>query len=159
VISECGRYRYLLDREWPAPLSPVGHVQLNALFVMLNPSTADAVLDDPTVRRCIAFAKTWGYSTLTVCNLFALRATSPRDLRAHPDPVGPENDNYIYHRSAVADLIVAAWGAHGGYLNRSEKVLDVLARNGPVFKLGLTASGEPRHPLYVPGKTVPSRLR
>ena len=117
------------------------------LFVMLNPSTADAETDDPTIRRCAGFARRWGFRELAVANLFALRATNPRELWRASDPVGPENDQHLVEMSSRADAVIAAWGAHGVYRNREQHVLRLL--NGTVEYLGLTKQGHPRHPLYL----------
>lgn len=154
-LSDCGHYRYWLRREW-------GEGDSGPLFVMLNPSTADAMQDDPTIRRCKAFARTWGYSRMDVVNLFAYRATSPRDLLAAAEPIGYENDRHIRIHARVAPLIVAAWGAHGGHLGRGREVLRMLTNVGPVGAvhcLGMTTGGHPRHPLYVRGDTPLMELR
>lgn len=147
-ISECGTYRYRLERWWAeAPAMSLG---------MLNPSKADAICEDPTIRRCIGFAQDWGYGGLIVWNLFALRSSDPRALRRHPDPVGPENDRHIVQ--AVLDprsgLTLVAWGTKGG--DRAREVLDMLASFGKrPHCLGLTKGGHPRHPLYVKADTQP----
>lgn len=140
VLSPCGQYRYSLTRTF---LMGGGRV----LFVMLNPSTADAETDDPTIRRCIGFAHRWGFQELGVANLFAWRATDPRALRQALDPVGPENDQYLMMMSGCADAVIAAWGARGSYRNRAAEVLDLL--KGTVEHLGLTRQGYPKHPLYL----------
>lgn len=142
-ISGCSQYRYTLTREWDETLP-------RTVFVMLNPSTADAHQDDPTIRRCIVFAKTWGSGALSVVNLFALRATDPDAMMAHADPVGPDNDRYISTVCEGDDVarIVLAWGVHGSHRNRDMAVLKLLMG----FKrlcLGTTKGGHPRHPLYV----------
>jgi hypothetical protein len=150
TFSPCRRYRYALTRTWAdAP---------GAVFVTLNPSTADALADDPTIRRCIGFARAWGCGGLTVVNLFGLRATDPAQLTRVHDPVGPDNDVVI--RDVVtraADFpaqrpVVAAWGAHPAAGKRAREVGGMLARQGvEVLCLGVTAAGHPRHPLYVRG--------
>lgn len=143
-ISPDGLYRYTLHRGIiPAALDAAGEV----LFVMLNPSTADDRLDDPTVRRCIGYAREWGYGDLAVCNLFAYRATDPKQLYTCPDPVGPDNDRHIIEQAARAQLVVAAWGAHGGHLDRDVAVLDLIDK--PVHCLAVTKAGKPGHPLYL----------
>lgn len=111
IISDDGEYRYRLSRTWNVD-------RPTAVFVMLNPSTADATNDDPTIRRCIGFANTWGYGSLVVGNLFALRTKEPEDLYDHPEPVGPANDEHL--RAIVEDdpLVVASWGNHGGLHDR-----------------------------------------
>ena len=119
---------------------------------MCNPSTADEHQDDPTIRRCIDFARAWSHRDLVVVNLFALRSTDPRGLCRVDDPVGPLNDTYIWGAVYEADLTVCAWGNWGATNGRSK---DVLARLLPHFAdkmrhLGLTNDGEPGHPLYLP---------
>jgi hypothetical protein len=145
TISPCGTYRYTLDRVWDASL-PI------ALFIMLNPSTADASEDDPTIRRCISFAKREGCGALTVVNLFALRSTDPGALTAHPDPVGPDNDLHIaLALGKQPEIVIAAWGAHSFARARAEAVTSILALTWQVNCLGVTKDGDPRHPLYVRG--------
>lgn len=150
VIDPTGLYRYRLDRVW-APLIP-----RRCCFVMLNPSTADASVDDPTIRRCVAFAKRWGYGSLTVVNLFGYRATCPAQLDMVDDPVGPENDRHILEAlpQHPDERIVIAWGAQGdNWPDRVREVLRILEDARPVH-LGLTKDGCPRHPLYVPADAV-----
>jgi hypothetical protein len=117
---------------------------------MLNPSTADATQDDPTIRRCIGFARAWGYGALEVVNLFACRATDPERLRRVPDPVGPENDRHILRAVRRASETVVAWGNRGVHLGRHDAVLRLLRRRRvAVHCLGRTQAGHPRHPLYL----------
>lgn len=150
VLSECGRYRYRLTRVWDAAL-PVAH------WVMLNPSVADATIDDPTIRRVVGFSKAWGFGGADVRNLFALRATDPKELRAADDPVGPDNDSHLTAVPAAA-VVVAAWGAGGGLFGRDLRVLRLLRDAGVAMScLGTTKQQQPRHPLYVGGdaKLIP----
>ena len=149
TFSQCGRYRYTLRRQWDNSKPYV-------MFVMLNPSTADAVQDDPTVRRCIGFAQTWGYGGLLVGNIFALRSTNPNALYGLIDPVGPDNDAALEALHSEAALTVAAWGVHGKIYGRGASVLQLLA--SPVYCLGTTKEGYPRHPLYIAGDTQPVLL-
>lgn len=148
VISPCGRYRYCLTREWDASASRRGA----ALFVMLNPSTADASHDDPTIRRCIAYAKAWGFGRLSVGNLFALRATDPHVMLASKDPVGPDNDAALLSMAAESPLVIAAWGAMGGHEGR-DRVVGALLPS--LHALRLTRDGQPCHPLYLPARLTP----
>lgn len=142
AISFCGLYRYRLTLRWGS--GPT------CTFIMLNPSTADATQDDPTIRRCISFARREDCGALRVINCFALRATKPADLFAADDPIGPENDRHILAASQDADgPIIAAWGAHGSYRDRAMDVMATLSERP--WCLGLTAKGQPRHPLYVRG--------
>ena len=144
VFSSCRKYRYLLTRVQTGGRG-------SCLFIMLNPSVADACTDDPTVRRCSGFAGRWGYCQLEVVNLFGFMATRPEQLRDANDPVGPDNDTHIIHALERADLVVAAWGNHGTLQGRSRFVMQVLHATGrTVFNLGVNGSGEPVHPLYVP---------
>ena len=139
VFSPCRAYRYTLWREW---IGGEGY----AMFVGLNPSTADETQDDPTIRRCIAFAKAWGYAGLCMTNLFAFRATAPKVMKAAADPVGPENDRYLLALASRAGVVVAAWGANGTHLGRSSEVLKLLPK---LQCLSLTKDGHPGHPLYL----------
>lgn len=142
VLDPTRTYRYRLDRA-------VGPQAKMVLFVMLNPSTADETQDDPTIRRCIAFAKREGCGRLVVCNLYALRATDPAALRTAADPRGPENEEHLRRAAAEADLIVAAWGTNhlGGVW--PFRVAAILAERKPLYTLKRTAKGDPGHPLYV----------
>lgn len=144
VLSPCRRYRYALTRRWGTGAS--------VAWVMLNPSTADADRDDPTLRRVTAYSRAWGFSALTVVNLYAYRATDPRDLFTAPDPVGPDNDAHVIRAAATSARIVAAWGAHA----RADRIAAALALPGmrDLTALALTASGQPRHPLYLPARLV-----
>jgi len=142
VYSDCEGYRYLLTRVW-APGQ-------KALFIMLNPSTATEVQNDPTVERCERRARALGFGAFRVTNIFAFRATDPRVMRAEPDPVGPDNDMAIMNSVAWADTVVCAWGNHGLHLGRGAVVEALLRQTGAgLTHLGLTGQGQPRHPLYV----------
>lgn len=150
VFSPCRTYRYKLWREWDED-GP----SLNVIG--LNPSTADEMADDPTIRRCIGFAKAWGYGSLVMTNLFAFRSTDPRGLLSVVDPVGPDNDQTLYIEACSSGQTIAAWGAHPLAVDRSAHVRRLLARQF-VESLGLTKSGAPKHPLYLPKTTVPQRF-
>jgi hypothetical protein len=146
TISADGLYRYRLERWWNEDVPAV-------LFVMLNPSTADARDDDPTIRRCVGFARSWGAGGLLVGNLYALRATDPRGLVGVDDPVGPENDDHLFRMSRVAARTVVAWGAWPGPDRyRPARVMAALcgqAIGARAYALGRTKAGAPRHPLYL----------
>ena len=143
IISDCGVYRYQLERRWGD-----GKV---VLWLMLNPSTADGIEDDPTIRRCVGFSVRWGYAGILVGNLFALRATDPSAIAKHPDPVGPFNALHLALMAARASAVVAAWGGHRKALPAySRQVLDELSAFKSFKCLGRTQSGAPRHPLYLP---------
>lgn len=189
-ISPCGKYRYRLWREWrlgnstqwdmwteddgsPA-LDGSGHQigePLSCVFVMLNPSTADGEQDDPTIRRCVAYAKAWGYDRMEVVNLFAWRATDPKELLAvdaDDDPVGFENDKAIQKAIFGAGIVVCAWGVTGCHLGQDETALGWIAdavevmsdeREIPVTALKLTKEGFPAHPLYLASHLRPKPYR
>ena len=143
TISDCGKYRYNLTRTWAAGKA--------VMFIGLNPSTANADEDDPTIRKCVNFADRWGYSSIVMTNLFAYRATDPKEMKKADDPVGPANDLFLEEESFGADLIVCAWGANGDYLQRDDSVVHLLKHQcGFDLKcLKLTKDGHPWHPLYV----------
>jgi hypothetical protein len=154
IFDDTRTYRYSLRRTWKTKGSGV------CCFVMLNPSTADETVLDPTVRRCVDFAQRWGFAALDVVNLFALRSTDPAALRAHVDPVGPKNDELLVTIAEQADLVVAAWGRHGRYRARDEQVVDLLGAAGvDLMCLGCNADGTPRHPLYLKKSAGVSLLR
>jgi len=145
ILSACSQYRYQLWRKWD-PAKP------NVVFIMLNPSTADADNDDPTIRRCIGFAKDWRYGSLTVVNLFAFRATRPEDLLKAEDPIGQENLEWIARATEKASTIVCAWG-NGKLINRLLRTRSTYQPlrhiNSPLCYLELSQDGTPKHPLYL----------
>lgn len=145
VISPDGLYRYSLERTWDEEKPTV-------LFVCLNPSTADAVEDDATVRRMINLAHQFGAGRLLVGNLFAFRSKNRNDLIKAADPVGPENDKYLDKLIKLADIVVAAWGNFGSYLDRSAQFREKF-RGHNIKCLAMNEAGEPRHLLYVPDGT------
>jgi hypothetical protein len=142
IIDPTNQYRYSLLRDWDESLPRVA-------FVMLNPSTADATLDDPTLRRCLGFAQMWGYGSLELVNLFAYRATNPQELKTAIDPIGPLNNDYLATAVTTAEQTIIAWGNQGRLWNRAEQVLTLLSPR-PLYHLGLTSQVQPRHPLYAP---------
>ncbi|WP_435058431.1 DUF1643 domain-containing protein [Streptomyces sp. bgisy060] len=148
VLGADRAHRYLLSRIWDAGRPPLG-------FVMLNPSTADAHVDDRTIGRCTAFARREQAGGLVVVNLFALRATKPLPaLTEATDPVGPYNDSFIRHAAGACETLVVAWGSHGDINDRGRQVADRLWEQGAAMRcLGTTRSGQPLHPLYLPGTT------
>lgn len=141
IFSQCRTYRYALWRDFGGVVGE-GY----AMFIGLNPSTADEVADDPTIRRCMAYAKAWGYGALCMANLFAFRATDPSDMKAAADPVGPDNDQHLLRLARDADVIVAAWGTNGIYMGR-DTVVRALVPN--LHCLKKTNDGHPGHPLYL----------
>lgn len=138
LLSSCGKYRYWLKRRW-------GRGQV-VCWVMLNPSTADAEIDDPTIRRCVGFSQGWGYGGMYVVNLFAYRATDPAELKRMTNAVGIGNDGWIVRLAVRSHRVVCAWGNHGGL--RGSTVRSLLDGLHPMC-LGRTKSGSPKHPLYV----------
>lgn len=149
VIDKTGTYRYSLWREWDQDKQKL-------VFIMLNPSKADEDIDDPTLRRCINFAKSWDCGSLMVVNLFAYRSASPLDLKKVDDPVGKQNDRYLKKAIKSADRVVVAWGNNGKLMQRDRLVLQLLSKhNIQPHCLGITKAGYPRHPLYVTCKKQP----
>lgn len=144
VFSEDRKYRYTLVRQFSSGTGI-------ANFILLNPSTADETRNDPTVRRCMGYAAAWGFATLIVTNIFALRSTDPKALYLATDPVGPDNDRWILEVAKQASLVVAGWGAHGILRHRSFDLRGML-KPFHVKCLGKTKDGEPRHPLYLPSR-------
>ena len=145
IFSSCRHYRYTLYREWASG-------DKVAMFIGLNPSTADEVKNDPTVTRCINYAKSWGYTGMYMMNIFAFRATDPAVMKECPDPVGCENDHYLGLVSGESSVVVAAWGVHGAYLNRGDEVKNLIPG---LHCLKKTKDGHPSHPLYLPKNLVP----
>ena len=146
------RYRYTLERSLVSTL-PLG-AERRVLFCMLNPSTADEVVDDPTIKKVKKFAQREGGTVLRVVNLYAARATKSTELPGFDDPVGPDNDETVLSEALMADLVVAGWGdgaLEGPDPDRAKTVLALLRSAGDVYRLGsVTEAGNPRHPLYRP---------
>ena len=139
ILSDDRKYRYVLSRNWDETKPTV-------LFIGLNPSIADESEDDPTIRRCINFAKDWGYGDILMTNLFAFRSTNPQGLYAEQDPIGIDNDFYIRECADKAEITIACWGNHGSFNNRSLEVYDLVKS---LYCLDINKSGEPKHPLYI----------
>ena len=143
-FSRFRTWRYTLIREWDKSLP-------HLLFVLLNPSIADEYQDDPTNRRGIGFAKQWGYGSIVFCNLFAIRSPYQKRINEVFDPIGPENDRFILREAELADTTVCAWGVHGTDFDRNENVIAILPK--PIYSLGTTKDGHPKHPLYLKSDT------
>lgn len=174
TISPCGKYRYRLWREWRGTHDPknwkwlgandgagepIGHPKA-CVFVMLNPSTADGTQDDPTIRRCVGFAKSLKFERLEVVNLFAYRATKPSallSLNDSDDPVGPGNLDAFESALLDAGIVICAWGAHGSHLGQDQTAIG-WCKPHETFALGVTKEGHPRHPLYMPSAALPVRF-
>jgi len=146
-ISPCNKYRYALWRVWDESLPLV-------MFIGLNPSTADATEDDPTIRRCIGFAKSWGYGGIQVGNLFAYRSTKPSKLYKASNPVGQDNDFWLKKLHSSSQIVIAAWGNRGTFLDRARYVCSLLP---DIYCLGVTKYKQPRHPLYLKKSVKPVR--
>lgn len=148
-LSDDKRYRYSLTRK-------ISQGARSLLFVGLNPSTADAMSDDPTIRRCVGFAKTWGFNCLRMGNLYALRATDPRKLQTSDDPIGPRNRAKLERIVAASELVIAAWG---GFILAPEarNIADWILQQRNVKCLGQNRDGSPKHPLYTAKTSVPQR--
>ena len=147
LFSSCRTWRYTLWRVWDKS-KPI------CMFVGLNPSTADETNNDPTVTRCINYAKLWGFGALCMMNIFSFRATDPKDLKKAADPIGPDNLRWLRDIGGRAGMIVAAWGAHGKHLNQGIQILNMFG-GLKLFCLGKTKDGSPRHPLYMKSDTTP----
>jgi len=145
TISPCGTWRYDLTRRW----APGG---TTCVFVCLNPSTADAEQDDPTVRRCVRFARDWGHHQFVMLNAYAFRATEPKVMQRAADPIGPENDAYLRAWAERSAMVVAAWGAH---IDRFRQMQLRAMFRGRLHYLRLTKQGFPGHPLYLPKTLTP----
>ena len=148
--GETSPYRYRLWREWDPNLP-------KAVFIMLNPSTADATKDDPTVAKCGRYARKWGYGGYYVLNVFAFRSTDPKALYTHPDPIGPDNDKHIVEVTKTAGVVIAAWGNHAKLKGRFQAVRELLAEhNVSLHYLKMNSTGEPSHPLYLKETLTPT---
>lgn len=144
-FSPCRTWRYSLWRYWGNPENFVA-------FVGLNPSTADEEQDDPTIRRCMDFAKRWGHEGIVMLNLFAFRATDPRVMKRAADPIGPENDAAIQRFTRLSRVNIVCWGAHGKHIGRGQQVISLC--HGGLGCFGVTKHGHPKHPLYLPADTM-----
>lgn len=145
IISEDEKYRYVLWRIWDKDLDPV-------MFIMLNPSTADATKNDPTINKCMAYAKRWGYGSIFVCNLYAYRSRDPKALEHVLNPIGPDCDSWLITVSKVSPMKIAAWGNGMVSKGRVEKVRHLV---GPLNCLEISKSGNPKHPLYLRKNLLP----
>lgn len=171
IFSPCRKYRYALWREWArdgglffseAPgekiVTPPG-VFRYLMVIGLNPSTADETKDDPTIRRCIDFAKRWGFGALCMTNLFAWRDTKPAAMKAAIEPCGMDNGKWITEIAENAGMILAAWGKHGSFCGRDKNVLSAIRSIGKsVYALQINSDGSPKHPLYVAANVQPILL-
>jgi len=153
IISPCKRYRYQLERSWSAQTSRNSTVT----FIGLNPSTADITKDDPTIRKCMAFAKAWQFKKLFMVNLFSWRATNPNELMEAKNPIGSLNDKYLDEAVSRSTLVVACWGEYGTFMGRSDDVRGRYPRR--LSCLSTNQSGEPTHPLYLPATLEPVKWR
>ena len=148
ILSEDRKYRYVLSRIWDKSNPMV-------MIIGLNPSTADETEDDPTIRRCINFADSWGYGGVYMLNLFAFRATKPTDMFEAINPIGSQNDDYLNDYANRVDKVICAWGNDGNYKNRSS---DIKKQLDNLFYLKMNKTGEPAHPLYLKSNLIPQEL-
>lgn len=139
IFSDDRLYRYVLWRTWDISLPSL-------MMIGLNPSKANELDNDPTIRRCLGFAKLWGFGSLHMTNLFAYMATLPNDLKNADDPIGEENNHWLVETSKRVEKIVFAWGVHGKFNNRDEEVINLFQN---AFCIGVTKEGFPKHPLYL----------
>lgn len=147
ILDKERKYRYMLKRQW-------GECNNNFInFVLLNPSTANETVEDPTIKACIKFSQNFGYDGFYVTNLFAFRTKSPNVLKKSEDPIGDENDKYIKEYARKSKLVVIAWGNHGNFLNRNNEVLKILSEIKTPHCLAVTNLGNPKHPLYIKRNT------
>ena len=152
IFSQNRSHRYMLWRVFDDPSSSLRE----AVFIMLNPSTADEKKLDPTVTRCADFAKRWGYGSIKVVNLFGIVSADPKILFTHPNPIGRSNNAAIISAAYMAELVIVAWGAHPKARKRASEVIGDLKFNSVHPKcLGKTKAGFPRHPLYLRSDTQP----
>lgn len=152
-ISSCGKYRYSLTRIWDISKSQV-------LFIMLNPSTADDKQDDPTIRRCINFAKLWGYGGIYVCNLFAFRTTNPKELLKTDNPFGDKNIWHIRRLVDRVDKVICAWGNRSilKKILKGQNEINLIRFIGEkIYVIDLSKDGTPKHPLYLKSNLIPIR--
>lgn len=149
VISDCEKYRYQLVRQWNDNKDLV-------LYIGLNPSTADAELDDPTIKRCIGFAQRENFGGFIMANLFAYRATSPRDMKNTEQPIGELNEYWLEQSIKSCRAVIVCWGGNGSHLNRHldmNELLKTYSLNTPILCFGKTKDGQPKHPLYLASST------
>ena len=148
TLSKDRKYRYTLTRIWDETKPKV-------MFIGLNPSTADETEDDPTITRCINFAKSWGYGGLEMTNLFAFRATNPEVMKNEKEPIGEDNDTWLKKLDAECDIIIGAWGNHGAFHGRGKEVMNMF---DTLHYLALNKSGHPSHPLYLKATLQPQKM-
>lgn len=173
IFSPDRKYRYTLWRDWSAQMKDgvfftedphldyyPGKRDTFVQFIGLNPSTATETTNDATVRRCINFAKFWGFGAMCMTNIFAWRDTDPAKMKGQHDPVGQDNDTHLIKVGLDAGLIIAAWGTHGTHFQRGYEVVGMLRNrlDKKLYCLGKTANGHPKHPLYLSKTTTPIQL-
>jgi hypothetical protein len=144
ILDDNGSYRYSLWRAWSAHHPGI-------VFILLNPSTADEQRNDPTIRRCMGFARAWNFGSMEVVNLFAYRATDYKELFNVSDPIGEENNRFLIQAVERCSTVVLGWGNRGTFLSRDRQVIQLLTGRNDVYCLGMTKDGQPRHPLYIKG--------
>ena len=153
VYSDCETYRYSLTRIWQADAPRV-------MFVMLNPSKATEIQNDPTIERCERRARALGFGGFQATNIFAIRATDPKVMRTASDPEGPDNKSTLLAGLDWADMVICAWGTHGAHRGQGAKIETLLRASGkPLHHLGLSKHGHPKHPLYIAYSQSPETWR
>ena len=145
VFSKCNGYRYVLWRKWDESKPQV-------MFIGLNPSTADQTNNDPTISRCINYAKSWGFGSIYMVNIFSYKTTYPKELQSATKPIGQETNDWIKKIYDSSEMCIAAWGNNGQFLNRSDEIRKMLPK---MHCLKKTKSGEPSHPLYLKASLKP----
>lgn len=149
ILDESRMYRYVLIRKW-------GNNEDNFVnFILLNPSRADERFDDPTIKACITFAQNWWFDGFYVTNLFAFRATKPKDLKKVLDPIGLLNNRHLGETAKKSKKVVIAWGNHGSFKERDKEVLQILTRICTPHCIQKLKNGSPKHPLYIKRDTKP----
>ncbi len=148
IFSDDRQYRYVLWRIWDRTKPMVN-------FIGLNPSTADETKDDPTMRRCSGFAKSWGYGGFYMTNIFGYKATKPEDLKKATDPIGKDNDKWLLEIESRVEQVIFAWGVHGTFLKRDEQVKKLITKG---HFIELSKDGHPKHPLYLKGDLTPKKF-
>lgn len=161
IFSDCRKYRYTLWRRWGLFGRQSNHPEFvdeadMVAFIGLNPSTADERIDDPTIRRCIGFAKQWGFGGMVMLNAFAYRATDPKVMKEQAEPIGEWNDEAIHAVTRLCGKVICCWGNHGTWMNRNERLHEILPNLA--CHLGQTKTYQPKHPLYLSSNTEPSDI-
>ncbi len=152
--SDDEKYRYTVGRAWTECLDGYMDYSNTVNFILLNPSTATEIMDDATIRRCVSYAKIWGYGGLIITNIFSYRETNPLLMKVFFDPIGEDNNEQLWLRAHTCGMAVAGWGSHGAFQNRS-KIVKNLLKDVNLYCLGRNNDGQPKHPLYLKKNLLP----